>query len=158
MKSIIKIDKKMYDELLKKPIILHSILMVVGVALVVASLVLEFVFPDYSMEEFIYVPIFICAVPLAMIILLKISARNNVKGGEILHITLTEDSFETETFKGEEKVGTYKAYYKDVTKVKETKSYLFCYLGKLQMLPLLKTDFSADELQTVKSLLPNKNK
>ena len=87
-------------------------------------------------------------------ILISMGKKNNKKimEDESLY-EFYDDYFALTSFKHGEQISTGKVYYKDMIKVKETKSYIFIYPNKAMAYPVGKADLAPEDLVKLRSIL-----
>lgn len=94
-------------------------------------------------------------------VLIAIGKKNNKKIMEDETVyEFYDDYFTLTSIKNGEQMSTGKAYYKDMVKVKESKSYIFIYPNKAMAYPVGKTDLAAEDLAKLRTILklPSKTK
>lgn len=158
MKSVVKIDEKLQDELNAKTARNGKIFTIAGGVLMFLYVVFYVFFDNL---KFLYTlclalgGILLCA---GLIVVFSIkNVKKSIKGKNFsLSYEFSDDFMNITTLNNEDIVGTNKVYYKDLTQMKITSNYIFLYVNKFQAHPILKSDLSKEELEQLKSWVTEK--
>lgn len=143
------VSKELFKPILVWAIILTSI---GGAGLfVLFTLYLFTGFENFYLDVWLWV----CLVlGITYFVLVSIGKKNNKKimEDETLY-EFFEDYFTLTSFKHGEQISTGKAYYKDMLKAKETKSFIFIYPNKAMAYPVGKAGLQPDDLTKLRQIL-----
>jgi len=153
------VDSNVQKALNKKLWIASLVLLIVGAVGMVSYIIIGVAIknePEW-LDVLLYVFAFMFAFGLVFLITVNKTNAAALKNDAKLNYMFFEDYVLVTSYKGNENVGTLKIYYKELAKVKETKEYIFLYQTKVTALPLLKSDLSEQEKETLLSWFNNKN-
>lgn len=148
-----KMSAEVTKELLKPILIWAIILSAIGGAglFIMFALYLFIGYENFYIEIWLWV----CLVlGVTYFVLISIGKKNNKKIMEDETIyEFFDDYFTLTSFKHGEQISTGKAYYKDMLKAKETKSYIFIYPNKATAYPVGKADLQPEDLTKLRQIL-----
>ncbi len=152
------LDKSMQKELSGTAFKLSVAFIIVGAIGVAAFLIMEIasIFIDALKDEeyFIYLILFavFLGAGIGLLAVLKTAYKNVTSLVKVNCYEFYSDCFTVDQAMNGEIVAHAKLYYNQITKSKESKNYLFIYVGAAGAYPVLKSALTEAELNTLKSL------
>lgn len=150
MVSRVSIDKGLYKELTSKYRRTNIGILLVGLVGLAVCIAIRIIYPNVNIDGFSALSLGICFFCIVILITLKVKINRCIENDKFLEVSILDDCFIANTIKNGETIGTIKVYFKEVTKMKDTDNYVFFCIGKGQMVPINKNDFSSDVLVKIK--------
>jgi len=154
MENVVKVDENLYKETTRTARILFIILLCIGVVVSVFTVVSGFVNKEEKINVIVlFTSVFLTLVSAMTLYNLKKQIKTFVNNQTALNIEFFEEYMVVEELKNNEFVSSAKRYYNEFSTIKETKSYIICYMNKVQMMPIDKRSMSDEEIKQVKKYL-----
>lgn len=109
-----------------------------------------------ALDVFLWVMAFLFAFGLVLLIVTHINGRNTARLGRTNVFRFYEHSFTVTDLKEGEDMGTVKAYYSDLAKVRENKEFFLLYPNSVTFYPVDKTQMTQEEIEALRAVLPRK--
>ena len=158
VKTSVKHDEKLFEELNKNVRILGIICLVAGAIIFVCGvLVLGVNIYEGTNDSDSYVLLGLSAMFIFLgvfyILMCKNSAKAAVKMNRVEHLEFFEGYLIEKEYTDGEHTSTNKVYYKWLVRIRETKNYLFLYNTRVSAIAVDKNSLPPNELDTIRSLL-----
>ena len=145
-------DKKMYIRINLKNLISSSICLFIGFAGLIASIIYGAVSGEWD-GFLIGGCSIIMALSLFLIVVVTLSIKNGLKLNKRAQADMFLEYMQVSEYSGDEKISEEKVYYNTLYKRQETKDFFLAYISKVAVHPLLKTNLSKEEINTIRKLL-----
>lgn len=149
-KCFVKLDEKVQKEMNKNLWILSLITFIVGCCGLISYVVIAYFFINLWVDIFLLISFITFVVGLTFFISVNWLNKKTLVDNYILELEIYEKYFVSTTLKEDNVVASININYEDVIKFKETKKYLFMFLSKKVAVPILKSEFSKEEISLIK--------
>lgn len=154
-KCSFKLDEKVQKELNKNIWLTAIICAIVGAAVLCVYIIsVVFHFAKYFVD-FLPIGMFLLVFGGLMLFIVYRTNSISVKRNLFEELEINEDHLVEKISKNNEVVATNKFYFKDFTKIKETKNFLFLYMNVSGAVPISKNAFSNEDFAKIKALINN---